>query len=170
MNGWTNTRRWLVMQQSAIVVTWNSTKWSPEGRDDLPFILALEGNSNVVPFVRSWSVGARKDIAVGTAVYLLRLGSERGILARGETVTPIFEDAHWSQEGALARYVLIRFEKVVPISQRLQIEALVENFPKFPWMNLQQSGRELHDHYFEGCVPAGWQSLEEVWNDHVEGL
>jgi hypothetical protein len=154
--------------KAAIVITWNATKWTPQGRGDLPLILALEGDVNVIPFVRSWSVGSRKSIEIGTAVFLLRLGSERGILAKGETVTEIFEDAHWSDDGATARYVLIRFENVVPIDRRLSIEVLVDNFPTFPWMNLQQSGVELHNRYFDDSEPANWQALEDLWNHHLQ--
>ena len=157
-------------QQAAIIVTWNASKWTPDGRDDLPLILALQGNKNVVPFVRSWSVGARKAIDIGTAVFLLRLGSERGILARGETVTEIFEDEHWGDAGGVARYVLIRFHDVVSVQDRLPIESLVEKFPSFPWMNLQQSGLELRDTYFESCVPGSWHSLDQAWDEHLTKL
>jgi len=157
------------VKKAALVLTWNPAKWVPQD-EDLVFKRALAGDSHMLPFVCQWSVGNRREIEIGTTAFLLRQGSDKGLLGRGETVAEVFQTVHWDGSQGTARSILIRFTEFVTIQDRLPIEDLMDIAPAFPWNNLQQSGVELKDHYFEGLSPSSWSLIDEAWIDHYRNV
>jgi len=45
-----------------------------------------------------WSTGNRRNIPIGSRVYLVRLGREpKGIIASGWTASEVYPDKHWDR-------------------------------------------------------------------------
>lgn len=81
------------------------------------------GTPPVVP----WSTGARKQIAVGSRVLLMRVGKDQpGIVLAGTTLTPVETQAHYDAEraaaGDTANYVSFRPDSMVDVAVRAPLD------------------------------------------------
>lgn len=153
------------MPVACILLTWNPLKWSPTFPEDEAFIRATEGDRSVLPFTDRWSVGNRNQIDPGTKFFLLRQGTERGLIATGSVTSPVHVGPHWDGSRRPSRYVEIEFEEFVASNHRLPTELLIEAIPGVPWNYIQMSGIELHDHYFSNVAPGNWTALKDLWDN-----
>lgn len=113
---------------------------------------------------RRWSMGNRRyGTAPGDRVFLLRQRNARGIVAAGRLVDgQVLEDSHWDDPTRSALYSWVEFETVLPVSERLTIESLLESLPEVDWNHILASGQRL-------SPPADVQ-LGERWAQHLADL
>jgi 5-methylcytosine-specific restriction protein A len=140
------------------LLTWNPAQGRPA---DLSQIIA--GTASGQPAPDTWSVGNRKDVPVGSRVFLHRQGADpRGIVAAGFTTT---EPAADPTAGDASLYVGVNFTlalddqkgHLVSVEELEQAPLLVN----FPW-NTQRGGVELH--------PGEAARVEALWADLLQRL
>lgn len=114
------------------------------------------------PIEVNWSCGSRKEIPVGSRIFLKRTGLEvRGILASGFTTGPVREGGHWRERGKTARFVPIAFDVVLdPFGDELLAQAALfgRSLSRVHW-DTQGGGMKIHD--------AAESELEELWRGHL---
>jgi hypothetical protein len=117
------------------------------------------------PIEGDWSCGSRKNISVGSRVFLKRTGAEvRGIVASGFTTGPVIESAHWRERNKTARYVPIVFDVVLdPFDDELLPQAQLTGpaLSSVHW-DTQGGGMLIDD--------EGERALERVWAKHLAKL
>jgi len=111
-----------------------------------------------------WSMGSRRGgTAAGDRVFLLRQGTDRGIVASGRlTDGVVFASRHWADAAGQAYYAYVTWERVVPVADRLPFEELVAGVPGHDWNHIHGSSQELH--------PPADEALSVRWNRLVAGL
>ncbi len=108
----------------------------------------------------TWSCGSRRDLPVGSRVFLMRLGgaepSLKGLIGRGLSTGSPFRGEHWSAErrGQTALYVQLRLDDLSE-TPRLSLVRLQQLSPSFGWTP-QASGVEI--------PPDIADVLESEWN------
>lgn len=134
--------------------------WNPDGPgwpDDKYAAAAAAGSGE---YANRWSVGLRKSgIAVGDRAFLVRQRHERGIVASGRFHSEVYPDAHWDESGRQTTYADIIFEVLLPVPERLDINALKARVPAVAWDRLQGSGVAL--------TAPNDTLLEQLWQEHV---
>ena len=160
----------IVRKRRAFLLTWNPSRYTLEQFRD--YLLRLGGSGNP-----SWSVGPRKDLPVGSRLYIMRLGVEpKGIVAVGVSTAGVEELPHWDPDrrkrGDTTRSVSyrplrIQEEPFVPLAE------LISRWPGFEWTP-QGSGNEIHDPeviaYLDGYGSARSEQVsipEEIDTDEV---
>lgn len=109
-----------------------------------------------------WSVGNRKNIAVGSHAFLLGQGSKhpRGILGHGTVTTRPFIDTHWADTKRTTKYVGVEWDGFLPFDQPIPINLLTRNVPSLPWKTgIQSSGFPIKSDVL--------QNLLHLWNTYV---
>jgi hypothetical protein len=104
--------------------------------------------------VRShWSIGTRTGgLSKDDRVFLLRQGTDRGILASRRITDPtVFQAEHWNDPSRTANYVPLEWDRVLPVENRLPTGALgaspapLEQHPGF-WTRAPRTvGRHTRD-------------------------
>jgi 5-methylcytosine-specific restriction protein A len=145
---------------NAFILTWNPKVWDWPADDYLAEVAETEAGRSVRG---QWSVGNRRQgIGPGDLAFLVRQNSDRGIVAVGEFVSEIFEEAHFLDSGRTAAYATVEWSSIVLPADRLPIEVLLGEVPEVPWNNLMSSGIQ---------VPSGARErILELWNDRVEAV
>ena len=145
---------------NAFILTWNPKVWDWPADDYLAEVAETEAGRSVRG---QWSVGNRRQgIGPGDLAFLVRQNSDRGIVAVGEFVSEIFEEAHFMDSGRTAAYATVEWSRIVLPADRLPIEVLLGEVPEVPWNNLMSSGIQ---------VPSGARErILELWNDRVEAI
>jgi hypothetical protein len=111
----------------------------------------------------TWSVGSRRHgMFPGDRVFLLRQGTDRGIVAAGRLFDGIVTvGPHWADPTKLAAYTDIEWDRVLPVEDRLDIEDLLTHVPHH-WNNIMGSGQELE-------APSD-ATLQALWQGHLTTL
>jgi len=111
----------------------------------------------------NWSVGSRRGgMFPGDRVFLLRQGTDRGVVAAGHVTDGlVFEDEHWADPTKTAAYTGITWDRVLPVEDRLRFEDLLAHVPHH-WNNIMGSGQELR--------PPSDAVLRALWEDHLKDL
>ena len=132
-----------------ILLTWNpgpynDEQWSPDAWERE----MVQGTSEGRTIEGRWSVGNRvQGIEPGDRAYLLRQGGHgRGVVAIGDITSEPFSDASWRGDGRTSQYVHVTWVEAVPLDQRIDIERLKSEIPRFKWDNVYSSGRDLAEH------------------------
>jgi len=140
------------------LLTWNPAQARPA---DLSQLILATASGQASP--HTWSAGNRKDVPVGSRVFLHRQGSDpRGIVAAGFTTSDPVADAT-SADGSL--YVEVAFTLALDDRKGhlVSVEELEQTplLTNFPW-GTQRGGVELH---------AGEAArLEAVWAGLLQRL
>jgi hypothetical protein len=137
---------------TAFLLTWNPRY---RGWDD------YENDVGSRPFVGAWSVSQGQQIGVGDRVYLLRQSVEpRGIVASGRVTKAVFTRRHWDpmKQGELAKYVLVRWDTLLPLDQTFSRQDLKADLPKGHW-DPASSGEKVRE--------SVESALEKRWRAHV---
>jgi len=144
---------------STFILTWNQDKWDYDpGERERLVEQTLAGHH--VP--DRWSTGNRSGgILPGDRLFLLKQGEDRGVVAAGYAIDVVDQDSHWDGSGRLANFVTLRWELVLPISDRIDIDDLRAGVPGVTWDRLQASGVEVES------GPA--QDLSDLWSVATEG-
>lgn len=132
---------------SIFLLTWNPTKWIIS---DEAWLDQVEQTVAGDLYTEPWSIGSRTGgIELGDRFFLVRVHSDRGIVASGIAISSAYKDRHWdkakARRGNLANYVDVEWDWQVPIDQRLSIEQLKLEVPGAPWDNLMGSGVKLSE-------------------------
>lgn len=159
-------------KKKAFLLTWNPEQFTLDQYRDL-LRLAEEGGKEI-----TWSTGPRKEIPVGSRLFLMRLGVEpKGIVGIASSTSSVKDLPHWDPErreqGVKAHYVPLRFSRVQE-QPFLPLAVLQERWPEIEWTP-QSSGVELHNPAairFIDHLEREEQALPEEINSedvHLEG-
>ncbi len=106
-----------------------------------------------------WSCGVRKDLPIGSRIYLIRLGqAPRGIFAVGITNSEPEGAGHWGKRGESASYVGFKYRglKTTPLISMAELTA--PPYDEFGW-SIQGSGVEIPAK-ISNLLWKTWQSRE----------
>ena len=122
------------------LLTWNPSRWDwDEGVYD-SMVLDTEAGT---PAGGNWSTGLRKSgIKRGDEGFLVRQHEDRGVVAHCVFTSDIYSDEMFDGTDGTANYADVEWDVVLPIEDRLPIEALVIDAPGVSWDRLQGSGVE----------------------------
>lgn len=114
---------------------------------------------------KDWSCGHRRELPVGSRVYLLKQGPEpRGIVASGFTIGPVFSHRHWDPSKAKtqtnANYVPVVFDVVLPEKKLLSKAQLTRGQLRSVRWDTQISGIQLDSH--------SESALYDRWEKHAK--
>jgi hypothetical protein len=152
----------------AYLLTWNPSNWPWESLDEDYEIFLKAGDLDM-----RWSSGSRRELPIGSRVYLLRQGIEpRGIVGSGWTDAEPAPEPHWdpvrASAGDIAYYVRFKFDVLLHPGRQSPLD--VRHLPSGPVQQVNWipygSGQELPD-------DAAAQ-LEQIWlrftDDEPSGL
>jgi hypothetical protein len=139
----------------AIMLTWNPDVWNAW---DPPYEEAVAATSrgNVVP--SRWSVANRVNIPVGADAWFLLQGRQRGLLGHGVVTSEPFRDRHYVDPTWRSSYVMVDFDRLLSLEDRIPIEVLRTEAPSVKWNSFRSSGMSIS--------PEGSLELERVWERH----
>jgi 5-methylcytosine-specific restriction protein A len=142
---------------SVFLLTWNPKRWPISADDWTAECDALRAGEKVSGI---WSIGVRTSgVNPGDIVLLVRVGSERGIVASGFATSTAYKGLHYDERRRkrkdLANFVNIEWSYQVEIEKRLRTEVLINEFPEVAWNNLVGSGVKVSDDVAESLV-AKW--------------
>ena len=112
-----------------------------------------------------WSFGSRRTgTAPGDRVYLLRQRADRGIVASGTLADGvIFPSEHWQgRPGRGTHYADVRWDRVLPVADRLPFEELLHEVPGHDWRHIYGSGQRIR--------PPAEAALARRWAEHLTDL
>ncbi|MDJ0427276.1 hypothetical protein J2W54_004833 [Rhodococcus fascians] len=141
-------------------VLWNGSDegLNPSVREEM-----IEETAAGLTYPDFWSFGqGYGDPLVGDRVFMLRTGTNRGVVAAGELISDgIFPGEHWGDSGREAKYVDISWDVMLADEDRLPVEEVQSALTdfKFPVLN---SGRLIKE-------PSA-SVLAELWARHIEDL
>jgi hypothetical protein len=117
------------------------------------------------PVLGRWTFGSRRGgTAAGDRVFLLRQRRDRGIVASGTLADgEIFAAAHWQGHPARSTYYAeVRWDRVLPVADRLPFEQLAHEVPGHDWRHIYGSGQQVR--------PPADAALERRWAEHLTDL
>jgi hypothetical protein len=117
-----------------VLCTWNPNKWTVSER---AWDRQIRQIRDCGFSYGQWSIGSStKIVKPGDIAFLLRQGSERGIVAQGEIASEPFAEPSWNddaEESDTANYVEVIWTAQIPIEKRLRIEVLRQEIPEVNW-------------------------------------
>lgn len=144
-------------QAATYLLTWSPKRWAWTDLD-----VCIQEIERTGHCIRRWSCGNRRQLAVGSRVFLLRQGVDpRGIVASGYVEKAPYETAHWSAKEATAGqrgvFVDVRFDHI-SASPLISREELGD--PRF-------GGGILGRSQSSGTIiePAVASELEQLWSE-----
>lgn len=138
---------------TAIILTWNLDKWNDW---EPAYDEATALTSTQRPVQARWSVARRRNIQIGTDAYLLLQGRIRGLVGHGTVISSPFTDAHYALPGRVTNYVDVRWDRLLPIEDRLLISDLQADVPDFDWRHVLSSGWTV--------PPSAEPQLQRLWS------
>jgi 5-methylcytosine-specific restriction enzyme A len=146
---------------STYLLTWNPKKSLWDDYSDYRMSIEL-GYETIV----GWSCGVRKNMPVGSRIFMMRLGYRQpihGIFASGYTTTEPYLDTHWNDSASTAdtHYVEFRLDAMLDPEIHNLLNAEIEVSKNYNWRP-QSSGVEI--------PPRIAEILEAKWRNHLELL
>jgi 5-methylcytosine-specific restriction protein A len=115
-----------------------------------------------------WSVGRRKNIPIGTTVFMLVQGNKnpRGLIAKGITTSLPKTGKHYAIRGKTTNYVGVCFTEMLPLNDPIPSSALANAIPEIPWIRqkagwIQSSGYQIPEK-FQNKLDKIWREFSEV--------
>jgi 5-methylcytosine-specific restriction protein A len=144
---------------ASFLLTWNPKEWSWDS-NDYDSIVEATADGEVVADDR-WSVGnTRHLIHPGDRGYLLRQGSDRGIIGSATFVSRPFDDDHYKYPGRTALYAYIDWDRLVSTDDRVRIRELQTRLPDHDW-EPRASGTSIDED-----TAAGLEAIcKELWGE-----
>jgi hypothetical protein len=145
---------------ATFILIWDGSE-SGYAEADFAADVATTGRGGVV--AGNWSLGNRRHgMSPGDRVFLLRQGTDRGIVAAGRLTDGVITvEPHWADPTRTAAYTDIEWDRVLPVEDRLDIEDLLAHMPHH-WNNIMGSGQELQ--------PPSDAALQALWEGHLTAL
>jgi hypothetical protein len=142
---------------NAYVLTWNPKQWP---WDEKEYAKEVKATAAGKLFPSRWSCGNTKRIRPGDRLFLMRQGTNRGLIGSGFATSEAFPDAHWDESrDDTANYIEFQGDALVQMEDRMPVERLLHEDLAVPWNNLYASGVQ---------VPAeSVCRLERLWTAHL---
>ena len=139
----------------SFLMVWNPARWSWEERENDLVRSEKEG---------SWSCGNRKDLPVGSRIFLIRLGREpKGLVGAGISLSKPKKGPHFdpvnAAEGKSALYVKIRWHSLCRTPKIPMARLERPPFAEFRW-TAQGSGIEIPGHLAE-ALASEWAVADQ---------
>jgi hypothetical protein len=144
---------------STFLLTWNA---GDTGYPPANYAADIAETAAGRTVVGRWTIGPRRGgTAAGDRVFLLRQRTDRGIVAGGTLVDgTIFPAEHWAGDPRKAtHYVDVRWDHVLPVTDRLPIEDLLREVPGHHWNAVFSSGQLIR--------PPADELLARRWAAHL---
>lgn len=144
--------------EGVFLLTWNEKKWSWPGG----FREVIRKINNGESVTENWTV-RNKSIKKGDIVYLMRTGSDQGLIAKGYVASDIYKYPHFddslAKKGIVTEHVDVDFTEALDYmnGRILSWDVLKSHFPDQKWTP-QSSGISIRKEYIIG--------LEKMWNDY----
>jgi len=140
---------------SALIICWNRDKW--DGWATPYEAIGAAMRDPAFRYVCRWSVGARREVPIGTDAWLLRQGRIRGLIGHGRVLSEPVEDVHFTDPGRTRQYVTVEFDTLLEESDVVPAHVLQAVVPQVAWAYQFQSGNS---------VPVDAESrLHQLWED-----
>ena len=142
------------------ILTWNPgrTPWYPKEYGKL--VLATKKDQIVS---MRWSCGKTKRITRGDSLFLLRQGSDRGIIASGYADSDPYYDTHWDKSrNDKALYIDMKCDVLLNVKDRLPVEVVRNANLDVAWDSLRASGRPVST--------SSAAKLRGLWQHHLAGV
>jgi 5-methylcytosine-specific restriction enzyme A len=142
---------------STFILTWNPDVYDFDDGEYESFVASA---SQGIPFEFDWSVGVRKSgIVAGDRAFLLRQHRDRGIVASGHFLGPVYQDAHYNDPHKQANYGNVQWTAWLSVEDRLPVETLLAEVPQVAWNHMQGSGVRVPDDAAD--------YLGALWEEHT---
>lgn len=158
----------IIRKERAFLLTWNPEQYPQES-----FESELEALKTGERSTLRWSVGNRKDLPIGSTLFLMRLGKEpKGIVGFAVSQSEVQELPHWDPDKARNGATTNSVECLPTRMQMEPIVPLVElnlRWPDFAWTP-QGSGNQIPDEFvrdlLRSCRAASTQKY--WWVNHKQ--
>lgn len=137
---------------SAVLLGWDlarGTRWVPPY--DQVRARAAQHGSTTTPY----PIDGPYVPPPGTAVHLMLQGATRGLIGHGTVRSAPYLSADPARPGRTATYVLIEWDRLLPVDERIRPEELAARVPDVAWQELYGPVLELS--------PGDAHRLERVW-------
>ena len=142
---------------AAIVLTWNPAEWD---RWKPSYDWAVDRVERMGRLVDRWSVAHRVNIDPGAEAYLLRQGTDHGVVGHGLVTSSPSPDEHFNDPSRTINYVDLEWDRLLPLSEIIPREALEAEVPGFNWrQGARSSGNSLSE--------AAQDQLAQLWEREV---
>ncbi len=142
---------------AALILGWNRDKWDGWATPYEDIAVAMQNPA--FRYRCRWSVGGRREVAIGTDAWLLRQGRVRGLIGHGTVLTEPVEDVHFTDPGKTRRYVEVEFDGLLDESEVIPPEVLQMVVPEVAWGSQYQSGNSV--------PPVAEDRLSALWAEHA---
>jgi hypothetical protein len=135
-----------------VVLGWDlerGTRWVP------PYEHALAAMASSPTMTIPWGIAGGPVPGPGTQVHLMLQGSVRGLVGRGIVRSASFPAADAARPGTLAQHVLIAWDHLLPIDERIGVAELAARVPEIAWAELYSAVHPL------SAIDA--ERLDRVW-------
>jgi hypothetical protein len=117
----------------AFVLGWDlerGTRWVP------PYEHVLAGVCANGTTTAPWSIGEGPTPAPGSRVHLMLQGRVRGLVGRGTVCSAPYAAGDPGHPGTLAQHVLVDWDHLLPIEERISVDELSTRVPALAWQEL----------------------------------
>jgi hypothetical protein len=123
-----------------VVLGWDlerGTRWVP------PYEHALAAMASSPTITVPWGIGSGPAPAPGTRVHLMLQGRLRGLVGRGLVRSAPFRAADSARPGTLAQHVLVEWDHLLPVEDRIAVAELAARVPDIAWAELYAPAHRL---------------------------
>ncbi|MGB7981148.1 MAG: hypothetical protein WCF36_10205 [Candidatus Nanopelagicales bacterium] len=142
-----------------VVLGWDvdrGTRWVP------PYDHALTQSTLSGEVTAPWHLGVGRVPAPGTVVHLMLQGHTRGLVGRGIVRSAPFVAGATDHPGTVGTHVLVEWDRLLPIDQRIGCERLAGQIPEMNWAGVYTDVLEVPDE-----IGA---RLDQLWEHPHAGL
>jgi hypothetical protein len=125
------------------------TRWVP------PYEHALAAIASNGTLTTPWGIGGDPAPRPGTRVHLMLQGSVRGLVGTGMVRSAPFPAADAARPGTLAQHILVEWDRLLPIHERVLVAELAARVPEVAWAELYAPVHALE--------PTDAARLDRVW-------
>jgi len=148
-------------QSRTFILIWNPKKWRKWTRR--AYKKEVEQTTVGKLFPGIWSCGNTKSIKPGDRLFLLRVDSERGLIASATAISTPYFGPHWDgTPGRKALYVKHLTDALVDVEDRFPMQQLLKERLSVHWNRMQKSGIEV--------PKESAARLVELWQLHLVRL
>lgn len=152
--------------EAAYLMTWNPASYPLSKMQDLATKLREDG---FVEF--GWSTGSRKDMELGSRIFLLRQGTEpRGLVGVGEVIGAVTKKTHWDKakaaEGKVSLIARVRWT-ALSVDPFIDRTSLVSITGEDKLWSTQSGGVLVTSEPLRNELEDAWPT---EWERHTHGL
>jgi 5-methylcytosine-specific restriction protein A len=152
-----NAPRWHDFVVATFLLVWNPDNWPWPDSDYATTVALTDAGERVEG---RWSVGIRRHgISPRDRAYLVRQHRDRGLVGSGQFTSEIYDDEHWDGSGRETTYADLAWDLLLPVEDRIPMEALKSKVLGVRWDRLQGSGVLVSD--------QSERQLDRLWDDYV---